>query len=508
MRRVKRKGPFGSLLICAFLTAAIFPSAADAQSTNVGFGPLQFFSNGGSVSATVSVSPNTSGDARLHLTNIFGDLNDPAEIVTVTVDGTPVGTFGAFGGPIHCGNRPSQTFTIPQNVLSQAATDGTLTITFSAPGAVDLCDPAQPNLRLSGILTYNNIRPQIITTTKSVIRNFLRGRANQITALEPDLSAGLTGSIGIGSGGATAEGNGDNYQAGFATSLQQLMSNNKKKKMKGSSDQMNLGRKTSSDTEPQTRSTFDIWVRGTLAHVDDETRESDVSLLLLGADYRMNSNMLFGVLAQVDWVDESDNVFQTRVEGRGFAVGPYIVSRVSKNLTFDSRVAWGRSDNDINALGQATDNFETQRWLARARLTGDYNYSAWRFSPHVGVIYFKEDQESYFDSLGIPIPGQSITLGRVTFGPKIIYTKTLADGTVLTPQLALEGIWDFDEIDSVDVISGLATGSEDIRARTEARLAATFTNGLTVVGEAFYDGIGADDLDAYGGSLTVRAPLR
>ena len=39
-----------------------------------------------------------------------------------------------------------------------------------------------------------------------------------------------------------------------------------------------------------------------------------------------------------------------------------------------------------------TDRFDTDRWLARGRLTGDFRHGNSLFSPHSGVIYFEEDQ--------------------------------------------------------------------------------------------------------------------
>ncbi len=43
-------------------------------------------------------------------------------------------------------------------------------------------------------------------------------------------------------------------------------------------------------------------------------------------------------------------------------------------------------------LGLYTDRFDTDRWLVRGRLMGDFRHGNWLFSPHAGVIYFEEDQ--------------------------------------------------------------------------------------------------------------------
>jgi outer membrane autotransporter protein len=253
---------------------------------------------------------------------------------------------------------------------------------------------------------------------------------------------------------------------------------------------------------------LDIWVKGRWAKVEDDSRDSDIGLLWAGIDYRVSPSLLFGMLAQFDWADEIDTTNSIAAEGHGWMVGPYMVKRIGPNLLFDGRVAFGESDNEVNPLGLYTDDFDTDRWLAKARLTGDYARGNWRFSPHVGVIYFEEDQDAYTDSLGIFIPGQIISLGRVTFGPKISHSRTKEDGSRIGAHLGLRGIWDFDEAEIVEVTTGLATGSsEGLRGRLEGGLSLNMPNVWSLSGDGFYDGIGADDLEARGGGVRLKAPL-
>jgi outer membrane autotransporter protein len=257
--------------------------------------------------------------------------------------------------------------------------------------------------------------------------------------------------------------------------------------------------------EPISR--FDVWVRGQWAHVDDETRESDIGLLYVGADYLINPDFLVGFLAQFDWMDQKDTTEDIAVDGVGWMAGPYVVARLHQNLLFDGRVAWGQSDNDVNPLGLYTDDFDTDRWLAKAQLTGDFRRGDWRFSPFVRAIYFEEHQKAYTDSLGTPIPSQTVSLGRVTFGPEVSYVFR-TDTMEVEPRIGIQGIWDFDKAEIVDLSSGLAAGSSaDLRARIEGGLAFRLANGASLTADAFYDGVGVDDLDMYGGSVKVRVPL-
>ena len=53
---------------------------------------------------------------------------------------------------------------------------------------------------------------------------------------------------------------------------------------------------------------------------------------------------------------------------------------------------------------------------------------------------------------------------------------------------------------------GAAAGDE-LSERLEGGIDASLANGWSVGGEAFYDGLGADDFTAYGGSLAVSVPF-
>lgn len=129
-------------------------------------------------------------------------------------------------------------------------------------------------------------------------------------------------------------------------------------------------------------------------------------------------------------------------------------------------------------------------------------------SPHVGVIYFTENQAGYTDSNGVAIAGQTVSLGRLTFGPKVSVHYEGADGTVVTPSLSLKGIWDFEAADIVDLETGLAaTGEEELRGRAEFNFGVQLPSGISILGDGFYNGIGARDYEAYGGGVKVTVPL-
>ena len=131
-----------------------------------------------------------------------------------------------------------------------------------------------------------------------------------------------------------------------------------------------------------------------------------------------------------------------------------------------------------------------------------------RFSPHVRALYFEERQLAYTNNANVPIPAQTVGLGRLVFGPTVSYSHQTSDGMIVEPSLTVQGLWDFDPADLVDIDDGSSYASaEDLRARVEAGMRLSMGTGYNFNLSAFYDGIGVDEVDSYGGSVSVRIPL-
>ncbi len=373
--------------------------------------------------------------------------------------------------------------------------------------------------------------------TERIIANYLARRADVITANEPDLTPRLEqgGSAGGGQGplGFVATGTSDDAHLFISTSLSRIANAHSAAAAlaagggatvsaeNSGSDRFALAYRSPGDvganadvggTAPlsaalaELRPSFDVWAQGTYSHANESSRNSDIGLLHVGADYLVTLSLLVGVLAQVDVTNEKDSSVGSSVDGAGWMAGPYIVARLHENVLFDARVAWGQSFNDISPLGTYRDSFNTERWLAKAQLTGDFRAGNWTFAPHAGVIYFEDAQEGYTDSLGVAIPGQTATLGRVTFGPKVGYRVSGEGRSSIEPFLGVEGIWDFDVAKTVDPTTGIVASSDDLRARVEAGVTAVFKH-WSISGEGFYDGIGANNLEAYGGKARATIPF-
>lgn len=265
-----------------------------------------------------------------------------------------------------------------------------------------------------------------------------------------------------------------------------------------------------------TRPGWDIWIEGQISRYSNDgggrDRDGTFSILYVGADYAVAPGVIIGGLVQVDHTDhdiDSDDLWGN-IEGTGWMVGPYMGAKISDNLIFDARAAWGQSDNDIKLDGPDPDDersgdFETDRWLVTGKLTGMYYYDGWRISPHVGVAWGNQDQDAYENSLGQTVRANSVTIGQVKFGPEFGYTKTLESGATLEPHVAIEGIWTFDgheiefESSQMDV--------DEFRAKVEGGFIYATPDGYKFRAAGSYDGIGGGDFESWSAMGWLNIPL-
>jgi outer membrane autotransporter protein len=306
----------------------------------------------------------------------------------------------------------------------------------------------------------------------------------------------------------------------FGTSLSQLresaaaaQARDQEEKLKAAG----LGFAGQSFANPNTtmRPGLDVWVEGHFGRYDDGTggidRDGQFKVLYAGADYPIAPGILVGALVQIDDTreDVEDASLIGEVEGTGWMVGPYVGVRLIDSLYFDARAAWGRADNDIwlsdISSGYRTGSFDSDRWLATAKLTGNHRFGAWRLTPEVGLAYGNESYDTYFNSLGQIVDSGDATIGRFTGGAEVGYVIRMRDGSVLEPHVGLKGIWNFKTDDIV--VGGVVADTDKSRGRVEGGLLYRTAAGWAVRGAGAYDGIGSGDFDAYSGQLWLNVPL-
>ncbi|MGB7431086.1 MAG: Ig-like domain-containing protein [Ahrensia sp.] len=342
------------------------------------------------------------------------------------------------------------------------------------------------------------------TRTKAVINNFLNRRAQNILANEPDLSGRLMERGGIGATepfAFRAEGTTGQLSVDFGGSLtrQRLTSLHP----------LGYGANVAATPGEGGLQRYNLWVKGSLSKFESDGVVQDFGIIHLGADYRVNEAFIVGAMVQFDWADEADPVASTATSGHGWMIGPYAVVRLHDNLIFDGRIAWGQSDNEVSPFGTYTDEFETDRFLVRGQFTGDFDVNGWSVAPQLSLTYISEQQYAYTDSNNITISEQTVELGQLAFGPKVSRLFEMANGVRINPSVGIKGIWDFKDTGILDIETGAVSNGngEDLRARLDLGFDIDFANGANLGFAAYYDGIGDNDSEGYGGSAKARIPF-
>lgn len=253
---------------------------------------------------------------------------------------------------------------------------------------------------------------------------------------------------------------------------------------------------------------LDVWLEVHYSEFEDEgdgiQSDGRFGVAYVGIDYLVTPTVLVGVLGQIDWAEEDSNAGSS-IDGIGGMAGPYLSARLAPNLFFTTRAAYGVSENSVSPIGTYTDNFSTDRWLASAELTGNWNFGNLRITPSASVTYLEEDQHSYTDTRGVLIPDQTVSLGQVSFGPEIAY-RFVGDRFTWEPQLSVTGLWDF--VDEDGFAAGLVASNDDLRAKVKAGILAQAVGGASLRIVGTFDGIGGGDYDAFGAQAWLSIPLR
>ena len=291
-------------------------------------------------------------------------------------------------------------------------------------------------------------------------------------------------------------------QVSFATSLQQVRQVNAAAGLPNG-----LGATT---RPPPAKSPFDIWVEGAFARFEDGSGSSERhghwGVLFVGADYRVSRDLLVGALVQFDSSAQEFETLASNTRSNGWMAGPYATVRLSSNLFFQARAAWGQSNAELGFDGFPDDRFDADRWLVRGTLIGQWRSGPWQLRPRISIGYIEERQDSYMSSLGVTVPEQTLALGQVKGGPEISYRHRMTDGTVIEPSLLLEGVWNFMQESGVVALDDQALGP-DLRGRVETGLMIYMRGGVGFGAAVSYDGIGASDYHAIAGKARLRVPL-
>ncbi len=448
---------------------------------------------------TLTYTVENTGNAVLNVTNITS-----ANTINATVDSIPTTSFNV-------GIGATATFTVLYTPTASGAFSFELDITN------DDADEGNYDITVSGNSGLNEA--ETAQTTQRAIHNFMGTRMRNISSQGPGISGfldgdGMGGSFnGFGNSPVDFNFSGDlgRHQGYISTSLQQIKNGISESNTLKPNSALSAGHALPNGTKNSSHSPVNIWIKGRWTHSKEDRSDidekSDFAIFYLGTDYLLSPDLLVGLMGQFDWSDEKSNSLGVEAKGKGWMLGPYMVTRLSDNVILDLRGAWGQSDNEVNPLGTYWDDFDTERWQVEGNLTGNYQLDNWNIKPAVGLSYFEETQKAYTDNNGFRIGKQTLELGSLSFGPTVTYTIKGADGSYIKPLAGLKGIWDFDSPDIYDA-NGISRGTEDLRAQVKIGLDICMSNGTSIRGSYTYDGIGTSDFESHTGELSMVMPLK
>ena len=339
------------------------------------------------------------------------------------------------------------------------AASGTGDLVVSLPaGAVD--DAAGNPSAASNVL---RIADSTVQDTQLQIARFMQSRANLLLSNQPNLTGFLSNAPARSFNVAAKAGT-----ASFDLSLDQ------------------------SGGQP-------FWLRANGNWSDEGTRNNRYVFAALGRHVALSDTLLVGAMLQYDDLSSTDG--PARISGRGWLIGPYVVAKSRQHpLYFEGQLLWGRTSNRISPFGTYTDDFDTERVLARLKLQGDVIHGKTRVMPSLAMSYTSDSQESYRDSLGNLIPEQGIELGQIELGLAFETPLTLPTGqNVLMLTGGLTGIGSFTS--GSGFASTVIPEFEGGRARIDLGLDYRTPNGITVQFSSFYDGIGASGFRNLGAEI-------
>lgn len=409
---------------------------------------------------------------------------------------------GAVACPNTLAANSSMTCTATYTITATDVTAGQVTNTVTVTGLI--YSEVQDTLEATFSVFH---KEKAMEDTRATLRSFSANRLNRLIAAEPDrnrfqrrlpeafwddgTSTNSTSAF-LFSGHQTL----GSANFSFSTSLKQMA--------QSFEDASEAGSMTATDG-------VDVWIEAHYSQYTDTSAGTNISgrfgILFLGADFFLTDAVLVGGIIQFDWMRERGRrLMETTIEGNGVMAGPYISARLTQHLFFDARFAWGTSDNTASPMGTYVDKFSTERWLASAKLTGNWTVGDFRITPSASVIFVEERQGSYIDSLGLVVPAQVAALGRLAFGPEIAYRHALQNGWIVEPHISISGLWDFNKPGS-ETAGGFVTSGSDFRATLQGGVLLHSERGFNVRAVGTYDGIGAPGFENIGGQIWVNIPL-
>ena len=342
---------------------------------------------------------------------------------------------------------------------------------------------------------------------KSLSHNFMAQRLNMLASNGPRLAwrNNRVGGFGDDSNGFNVAGDGGNITGDFAFSSDKV-----RKALSG--DRV----MPTADAPANEAGPVNVWIEGNFAFYEDEREDEDARgdffVGYAGVDLAVYERVNIGIMGAIDWMRE-DGEDDGRVSGTGWMVGPYISAQIADGLFLDARAMRGWSNNsirqistevrsDVTISSEHEGDFDTDRWLAEATLTGNYDIDSVTLTPDIRFLYLREDQQDYTVECvckNTDVDGQTVQLAQLSSGLRLSKLIEMND-TLFRPYAAGRLFWNIDNPGELTV-DGEYVSTDEFRGALTIGFDAN-SERMQFGAEATYDGFFVDDY-AIGGKLSL-----
>ena len=210
-----------------------------------------------------------------------------------------------------------------------------------------------------------------------------------------------------------------------------------------------------------------------------------------GVSRRITRDWLVGLVAGYENIDSKSNAVAAGLRGVGGSIGGYSSYRFGA-LRFDAALTWTGLSYDATAPGQ-TGSFDANRLIGYVALTGNHYWGAFVVEPSLRFYMAWEWQDQWTDSGNTVRPSQDISVGRFSFGGRLIRPGAWwwHDVTV-APYLGLYGDARFSKNGTVPINATLLGIEDGLSGRVTYGAEFRNSRGFRLALGGEYGGIGAD----------------
>lgn len=215
-----------------------------------------------------------------------------------------------------------------------------------------------------------------------------------------------------------------------------------------------------------------------------------------GIGLQLRPGFVVGALSGYESFDYDLRSLGGNLKGDGYTGGLYVGGKIMSTAWFTLVGTYSRLAYDV-AAGTASGTFDANRWMVSGTIAGRVplarpnSYA----EPSVNLLYLKETQDGWRDTLGIAQASREFDEGRFSVGSKFATDMRMSHG-VLTPHVGAYADYYFGgNTDLPTGIDGIGV-NHNWSLRTVAGISMAFDRGMTLKLDGSIGGIG-DETKTY-----------